>query len=614
MESDREIVRSIGIVCTAGMKNLAGFALKNLLYASVAGYVTYRVSKRIYINRRVTSEAARLRQEYLADRKLIENSILRWKESTEYRELCKLSTDCRLKTRSVEDYITGLDYDQLIEALQSGELSAYSVLKSYQIKALERTEENNCIVGWILEAEQRARELDLIPAEERGPLHGLPVSIKECFYVKNTYSTAGMIRFLGDKDSRTAPAVQTLIQLGAVPFCKTNVPQAMYSMECVNPLYGTTSNPHNAAREAGGSSGGEGSLIGGGGSMLGLGSDIGGSLRGPAANCGIYSMKPTIGRHISYQDVVESAGPEPAGTQAIAGLMARSPQALIHGWRSVWSLPESQNPQRFDGSIAPLPFNQKMFEKKVKVGFFLEDDVLEGVPGIKRAVAEAVEALQQQGYEVISFPAPDIKEVARLFNGIVLGDINTLNEYLEWDQTSTSLRGILMTIRLLQMPRILRRILVEPLIALFTKLPPLEKIFSTTRELFLGLQDKEAMCRRYFTMMDEAGVDVILCPGQYLPAVPLEVAGTFMPLVLPYLPWNMLNMPAGIAPVSRYSDEDTKAIEAVYPTNDLAYRLTKGYCEGAEGLPLCVQVAAKPFHEEQVLQILNVLHQTSNYA
>ena len=57
--------------------------------------------------------------------------------------------------------------------------------------------------------------------------------------------------------------------------------------------------------------------------MLGLGSDIGGSLRGPAANCGIYSMKPTIGRHISYQDVVESAGPEPAGTQAIAGLMAR---------------------------------------------------------------------------------------------------------------------------------------------------------------------------------------------------------------------------------------------------------------------------------------------------
>ena len=47
-----------------------------------------------------------------------------------------------------------------------------------------------------------------------------------------------------------------------------------------------------------------------------------------------------------------------------------------------------------------MPFNQKMFEKKVKVGFFLEDDVLEGVPGIKRAVAEAVEALQQQGYEV----------------------------------------------------------------------------------------------------------------------------------------------------------------------------------------------------------------------
>lgn len=55
--------------------------------------------------------------------------------------------------------------------------------------------------------------------------------------------------------------------------------QAMYSMECTNPLYGTTTNPHNPTREAGGSSGGEGSLIGGGGSILGIGSDIGGSLR-----------------------------------------------------------------------------------------------------------------------------------------------------------------------------------------------------------------------------------------------------------------------------------------------------------------------------------------------
>ena len=80
--------------------------------------------------------------------------------------------------------------------------------------------------------------------------------------------------------------------------------------------------------------------------MLGLGSDIGGSLRGPAANCGIYSMKPTIGRHISYQDVVESAGPEPAGTQAIAGLMARyiylsftcSPALFLSVWPSA-SLP-----------------------------------------------------------------------------------------------------------------------------------------------------------------------------------------------------------------------------------------------------------------------------------
>merc|ERR1719249_409187 len=137
--------------------------------------------------------------------------------------------------------------------LKNGEVTASSVLKAYQVAAVNVHKRTNCIVGWIEEAKEQAQLLDDLPPEKRGPLHGVPV-------------------------------------------CKTNVPQVMYSLQCSNPIYGATSNPHMSGRECGGSSGGEGALIGGGGSVLGLGSDIGGSLRNPAAFCGIYSLKPSAGR------------------------------------------------------------------------------------------------------------------------------------------------------------------------------------------------------------------------------------------------------------------------------------------------------------------------------
>ena len=148
-----------------------------------------------------------------------------------------------------------------------------------------------------------------------------------------------MCQFIHQPCDRDSVAVKIMKKFGAIPFCLTNVPQTMYSMQCSNPPYGTTgSNPesikifsvalytkiirnpgfkciypichtkyyslyignaHNPNKECGGSSGGEGSLIGSGGSILGLGSDVGGSLRNPAFFNGIYSLKPTHGRHLS---------------------------------------------------------------------------------------------------------------------------------------------------------------------------------------------------------------------------------------------------------------------------------------------------------------------------
>ena len=85
-------------------------------------------------------------------------------------------------------------------------------------------------------------------------------------------------------------------QAGGIPFVKTNIPQTVFIFECINPMWGRTTNPYSAGHSPGGSSGGEAALLAMDGSALGWGSDIGGSLRMPASYCGIYSMKPGFGR------------------------------------------------------------------------------------------------------------------------------------------------------------------------------------------------------------------------------------------------------------------------------------------------------------------------------
>lgn len=93
--------------------------------------------------------------------------------------------------------------------------------------------------------------------------------------------------------------VNKLLVAGAILYVKTNLPQTMYAFECCNPLWGRTVHPYNDAYTSGGSSGGEAALIAMDGSPVGIGTDIGGSLRIPPAYCGIYSLKPANGR-VSY--------------------------------------------------------------------------------------------------------------------------------------------------------------------------------------------------------------------------------------------------------------------------------------------------------------------------
>ncbi len=167
-----------------------------------------------------------------------------------------------------------------------------------------------------------ARRIDAMPLEELAklPLAGVPFTVKEFFSVEGAPWTGGIKarrNLVADAD---APTVTRLRRAGAIPLGTTNVPEGGLWFETHNAIYGRTNNPWDLTRTPGGSSGGEGAIIAAGGSVFGLGSDIGGSVRLPAAFCGIASHKAT-GR------LVPNSGQFPAPKSEALSMLLPGPMA-----------------------------------------------------------------------------------------------------------------------------------------------------------------------------------------------------------------------------------------------------------------------------------------------
>ena len=137
--------------------------------------------------------------------------------------------------------------------------------------------------------------MGLARGQRLGPLHGVPVTFKDTLDTAGVRTTAGSLLFAERAPSRDATVVARLRAAGAIPLAKTNVPEFALWWETDNRVFGLTRNPWNPERTAGGSSGGEAAAIATGLSPLGIGSDLGGSIRQPAHYCGVVGLKPTHG-------------------------------------------------------------------------------------------------------------------------------------------------------------------------------------------------------------------------------------------------------------------------------------------------------------------------------
>ena len=185
---------------------------------------------------------------------------------------------------------------------------------------------------------QRAAELDehfKTHGRPIGPLHGLPISLKDQFRVNGLETSVGYIGWLGKKETAESESylVKTLRDLGAVFYVKTNVPASLMAIETNNNIIGYTWNAHNRLLSSGGSSGGEAALLAMRGSVLGLGSDVGASIRLPAAVSGLVGLKPSTGR-LPYLRVANSMEGQET-VSSVIGPMGRNPQDLQMLVRSI---------------------------------------------------------------------------------------------------------------------------------------------------------------------------------------------------------------------------------------------------------------------------------------
>ncbi|CAI7577600.1 unnamed protein product [Penicillium glandicola] len=295
------------------------------------------------------------------------------------------------------------DIAVLLRKLSSGELSSLKLTRVFAKRAALAHQLTTCCTEiFFEEAFTVAQKLDDHLAKTGktiGPLHGLPVSIKDLFSVEGVDTSIGWVGLTNNPAKADKSVARTLRRLGAVLYVKTNLPQSMMMSDSYNHVFGQCVNPFNRELISGGSSGGEGSLVAARGSVLGIGTDLGGSIRIPAALCGLYGLSPSPGRH-----PYERGNPGQDIVRSVAGPMACS-LATIEKYMEL--LPEAR-PWEIDQHVAPVAWRKELASvgaKKLRIGFLVDDGVVKVQPPVARAMREVVEALRSAGHEVFEWDA-----------------------------------------------------------------------------------------------------------------------------------------------------------------------------------------------------------------
>ena len=402
---------------------------------------------------------------------------------------------------------------------------------------------------------EQARRLDA-SGEPRGPLHGLPVTIKSSISTAGYRCEIGSTLRKGDIPTEDSVAVARLRAAGALILGTTNCPEFLMAYETENLLYGRACNPWDLERTPGGSSGGESAAIAAGLSAGGLGSDSGGSVRVPAHFTGICSMKPTPGRFPGRGHLPPCVGP--FSILGAIGPMART----IGDVELLFDALSGQDP--FDPNSPPVAPRQRTLAdiRSQTIGYFEDDGLVPVTRETRQAIFTAAQVLREAGFRVEPFRPSTLEPLRKLWTTFFVQCGALFYE--------PEIRG--------------KRDQLSPIFREFLTIAEAAGELST-RELLFAWAELDLLRSKF--LAETAEFPVLLCPVASIPAWRHgERSWTIDGIQVRYLDavrhtqwFNTLAMPAAVVPVG----------------------------SSPEGLPIGVQVAAQPFEDEAALAIAAVL-------
>jgi amidase len=315
----------------------------------------------------------------------------------------------------------------MAEMVRSRQISPLELLTAHLARIEQINPSLNAVVDLLDEqalAAARAAEQRLAAGLPCGPLHGVPFSVKDSMDVAGVKTTAGTQgRRNAAPAEKNATLVDRLCQAGAIPIAKTNLPDLLFSFETDNLIYGRTNNPYDAARTPGGSSGGESALIAACGSPLGLGSDAAGSVRVPAAFCGITSIKPTSGR-LPRTGHVPSAGGWIEALWQI-GPMARYTEDLLLAMRLLAGEDDA------DFTSPPVALLDPPALNNLRLAYFTDNGFAPCNPEVKAAIEECARFFADQGLPVEECRPPGVADAYELELALLGADgVDGIDAYL----------------------------------------------------------------------------------------------------------------------------------------------------------------------------------------
>jgi amidase len=311
----------------------------------------------------------------------------------------------------------------LAKAIREKRLSSREVIRA-QLDRIEAVNHKVNAVTVVLEEDalRRAREADekIAAGEKVGPLHGVPITVKENIDLLGSATTHGIVGLKDSMPQRDAAVVAHLKRAGAIPIGRTNLPDFGLRWHTDNDLRGATRNPWDPSRTPGGSSGGEAAAIATGMSPLGVGNDMGGSLRYPAQCCGITAIRPTLGR---VSRTATSISPDPPlfyeQVASVNGPMARHVRDLRLAL-DVMSQPDPRDP-----CWSPAERLGSTMSGPIRVAVTTDPSGDGGSPVVIEGVRKAADILADAGYATEEVDPPSVGDAAQILQRIANVEIES---------------------------------------------------------------------------------------------------------------------------------------------------------------------------------------------